>query len=73
MLMRLKQQDDERNQFRKVWKRRRSLESAIEEKEKQITATMKGNINGLQKLRRLQLGALSPSLVAKSPAVTCQA
>ncbi|KAJ5792722.1 uncharacterized protein N7503_008700 [Penicillium pulvis] len=73
MLMRLKQQEDERNQFRKVWKRRRSIESAIEEKEKQITMTVKGNNNGLQKLRRLQLGYLSPSLVTKSPAVTCQA
>lgn len=71
--MRLKQQDDERNQFRKVWKRRRSIERAIEEKEKQITVTVKGNINGLQKLRRLQLGSLSPTLMAKSPAVTCQA
>ena len=71
--MRLKQQDDERNQFRKVWKRRRSIESAIEEKEKQISATVKGNINGLQKLRRLQLGNPSPSLATKTPAVTCQA
>ncbi|KAJ5924552.1 hypothetical protein N7466_008739 [Penicillium verhagenii] len=86
MLMRLKQQEDERSQFRKVWKRRRSIESALEEKEKekekekerekekQITLMVKGNINGLQKLRRLQLGYLSPtSLVTKSPAVTCQA
>jgi hypothetical protein len=73
MLMRLKQQDDERNQFRKVWKRRRSIESAIEDEEKQIAVTVKGNINGLQKLRRLQLGYLSPGLVTKSPALTCQA
>ncbi|KAJ6096289.1 hypothetical protein N7486_007035 [Penicillium sp. IBT 16267x] len=73
MLMRLKQQDQERNQFRKVWKRRRSIESAIEEKETQITVTVKGNINGLQKLRRLQLAYLSPSLATKSPAVACQA
>ncbi|KAJ5760488.1 hypothetical protein N7520_007644 [Penicillium odoratum] len=74
LLMRLKQQGDEQIQFRKVWKRRRSVESAVQEK--QITLTVKRNNSGLQRLRRLQLGYLSPSPsagLAKAPAVTCQA
>lgn len=67
--MRMRQQEDERNQFRKAWRRRRSvefMESDISDVEKQ------DNTNGFLRMRRLQLqGYLSPGF-SKSPAVTCQ-
>ncbi|KAJ5735313.1 uncharacterized protein N7483_000438, partial [Penicillium malachiteum] len=41
MSMRMRQQEDERSQFRKAWKRRRSLEESLALKEKQLTLTVK--------------------------------
>ena len=73
MLMRAKQQEDERHQFRKVWKRRRAEEKLAQQD--QNTLTVKENIKALQKLRRLQRYGYSGANLAasKSPALTCQA
>lgn len=75
MLMRTKQQEEERVQFRKACKRRRSIEDA--EQQKQTFLVIRRNSSGLQKLRRTQhayiassnMGALAS---AKSPVLTCQ-
>ncbi|KAJ5888582.1 hypothetical protein N7495_008623 [Penicillium taxi] len=59
LLLRTKQQDEERSQFRKAWRRRRSVENAINQKlmqkeEQKPKPTQKGKQNGLDKLGRLQ-------------------
>lgn len=73
MLMRMKQQEEERNQFRKSWKRRRSVESALEEK--QFISPIRMNSSGLNKFRPLALyGNVAPDLArAESTAVACRA
>ncbi|OOQ87969.1 hypothetical protein PEBR_15395 [Penicillium brasilianum] len=72
MLMRARQQEEERYQFRKAWKRRRSLESAMAT---QAEAAMARNeTNRLIKIRRLQkYGHWASTLVTtESTALTCQ-
>ncbi|KAJ5132576.1 hypothetical protein N7448_006734 [Penicillium atrosanguineum] len=73
VLMRMKQQEEERNQFRKSWKRRRSVESAPEEKE--YTPPIRRNSSGLNRFRPLPLyGKVVPDLArAESTAVACRA
>ncbi|KAJ5266919.1 hypothetical protein N7478_009727 [Penicillium angulare] len=79
MLMRMRQQEDERNQFRKAWKRRRSIEDPVQEKK--ILVTVSGGNNndddGIQKVRRFHLpvhGYLShnPNLATSASQVACQ-
>ncbi|KAJ6166947.1 hypothetical protein N7470_002394 [Penicillium chermesinum] len=79
MLMRTKQQEDERAQFRKAWKRRRSVEDAVQHKEKALV--IRKNSNGLSKMRRAQHAYTSMAssnfkmddmAVTKSPMLACQ-
>ncbi|KAJ5211925.1 uncharacterized protein N7498_003571 [Penicillium cinerascens] len=71
MLMRMRQQEEERNQFRKSWKRRRSVESALEEE--QDVSPNRSNATGLDKLRRLpQYRNLASNLATESTAVACR-
>lgn len=71
MLMRMRQQNEERDQFRKSWKRRRSGERALEEE--RDTSPVKSSASGLSKLRRLpQYRNLASNLAAtESTAVAC--
>ncbi len=73
MLMRTRQQEDERNQFRKAWKRRRSLETAMSAKESHVV-TRSDNNNRFMKLRRLQrYGQWASTLAtAEGTALACQ-
>ena len=72
MLMRMRQQEEERNQFRKSWKRRRSVESALEEE--RGVSPVRSSATGLNKLRRLpQYRNLASNLAAtESTAVACR-
>ena len=72
MLMRTRQQEDERHQFRKAWKRRRSMETAMTTIED--CKVTKSDTNRFIKLRRLQkYGQLTSTLAtAESPALACQ-
>ncbi|KAJ6115606.1 hypothetical protein N7523_006023 [Penicillium sp. IBT 18751x] len=73
MLMRMKQQEEERNQFRKSWKRRRSVETALEEKH--FNFPISRNSGGMNKFRPLPLyGNVVPNLARAEPtAVACRA
>ena len=73
MLMRMKQQEEERNQFRKSWKRRQSVESALEENH--TVSPIRRNSSGLNKFHPLPLyGNKVPHLArAESTAVACRA
>ncbi|KAJ5390387.1 uncharacterized protein N7496_001455 [Penicillium cataractarum] len=73
MLMRTRQQEEERNQFRKAWKRRRSLENAVTTKEE--TAITRSDTNRFIKIRRLQRYGHWGSTLAttESTVLTCQA
>jgi hypothetical protein len=75
MLMRMKQQEEERNQFRKAWKRRRSVESELEDKEHISLVTVRVNSSGLTKFRRLPLyeSPVPHLATAKSATVACRA
>ncbi|KAJ5709408.1 hypothetical protein N7493_010742 [Penicillium malachiteum] len=78
MSMRMRQQEDERSQFRKAWKRRRSLEESLALKEKQLTLTVKSNNNGsaLPIIRRFTLPSYlnhhDSMIEANPPALTCK-
>lgn len=73
MLMRTRQQEDERYQFRKAWKRRRSLETTMSTKESYAVARSR-NTNRFMKLRRLQrYGQCASTLAtAEGTALACQ-
>ncbi|KAJ5684038.1 uncharacterized protein N7477_000383 [Penicillium maclennaniae] len=73
MLMRMKQQEEERNQFRKSWKKRRSVETALEEK--QFNFPISRNSGGMNKFRPLPLyGNVVPNMARAEPtAVACRA
>ncbi|KAF3387015.1 hypothetical protein F1880_000261 [Penicillium rolfsii] len=73
MLMRTRQQEEERNQFRKAWKRRRSLESAMTTKAESDAMTRSDATNRFIKLPRLQWpGQFAPVLAtAESTVVAC--
>lgn len=72
MLMRMRQQEEERNQFRKSWKRQRSVESAFEEK--QDVSSVKSGATGLNKFPRLPRYGYSMSSLAttETTAVACR-
>lgn len=72
MLMRTRQQEEERYQFRKAWKRRRSLETAITTKENY--AVTRSDTNRFTKLRLFQrYGQCASTLAtAEGTALTCQ-
>ncbi|KAJ6021719.1 hypothetical protein N7540_007223 [Penicillium herquei] len=76
MSMRMRQQEDERSQFRKAWKRRRSLEESLALKERQLSLTVKSspNGNGLPIIRRFTLPSyLNHNMIeANPPALTCK-
>jgi hypothetical protein len=69
MLMRMRQQDEERNQFRKSWKRRRSVEE-----QKQDVSSVKSGATGLNKFPRLPRYGYSVSSLATTvtTAVACR-
>jgi hypothetical protein len=73
MLMRSRQQEEERHQFRKAWKRRRSLESAMTTKEDSNALMKSDTTNRFIKLRRFQrYGQFASTLAtAESGALTC--
>lgn len=70
--MRTRQQEDEQNQFRKAWKRRRSLETAMSTKESHVVT--RSDNNRFMRLRRLQrYGQWASTLAtAEGTALTCQ-
>lgn len=71
MLMRTRQQEDERNQFRKAWKRRRSLETAMSTKDSHVVT--RSNNNKFMKLRRLQrYGQWASTLTTEGTVLTCR-
>lgn len=73
MLMRMKQQEDERAQFRKAWKRRRSVEDCVPQKQKSLI--IRRNSSGLQKSRQIQhvyIAEGNMDNLAKAPVVACQ-
>ncbi|KAJ5574100.1 uncharacterized protein N7459_008527 [Penicillium hispanicum] len=74
-LMRMRQQEEERSQFRKAWKRRRSVENVENPvRHKQNDSMKRKTADGLSKLRRLQrYGSMAPSLaVTESKVLTCR-
>lgn len=66
--MRMRQQDEERNQFRKAWKRRQSESS----EEMQDVSSVKSGASGLNRFRRLPLYGLVSNLTTESTAVACR-
>lgn len=77
MLMRMRQQEDERNQFRKAWKRRRSIEDPVQEKKILLTVSGGNNNDGIQKVRRFHLPmhgypSPAPNLATSASQVACQ-
>ncbi|KAJ5692901.1 hypothetical protein N7462_002324 [Penicillium macrosclerotiorum] len=73
MMMRMRQQEEERCQFRKAWKRQRSVETAPHLKQDDSPTTASGN-NRFNKLRRLhRYGYVAPALTTtETTALACQ-
>ncbi|KAJ5105954.1 hypothetical protein NUU61_003301 [Penicillium alfredii] len=70
LLQRSRQQEEERNQFRKAWKRRRSVEKQVQ---RHKDAPVKVRVTGLGRLRRLQrYSYLGPMATTGSAAVACR-